>query len=527
MMAAMMSPEIASKQPATTSGSDPYMESGGRAGAVIDTEEGGGDGGSSTPYVSTMEITGLSQAQTEYEKQRPYAAGVPGGDDDDDNMSMALSITSSVLSADGIHDVKGFLVVCLVILVGDMSRGVTFPTMWPLVESLGGSTVMLGYAVAAFSFGRILVNPLFGSYSETLGYRKTLLIACCILFIGSFMYAQVQNVGRPEFLIVAQTVLGIGSGTLGVTRAFVADVTAKRNRTTYMAWIAAVEYTGFTVTPFIGASLMKLLGDADWSFGPIRINVYTAPAYVLTLVVVAALYFLFFHFSNRKRIRTVASKKSKRRSQIDDVANTKTIFNLTKYDACIFFCMLLNGATKGSIASFETLGISYAETHFNLYSAKAGAIVASCGTLGVIILLLMGYLSARFTDVQLISGGMIVMGAGIASLTMFHEEVADEAANPTWRYVLAMFMIYTVGYPIGHTAVIGIFSKIVGKRPQGTLLGWFSSAGSGSRVIFPLISGYVAGYNDITTLFWILTGVLLTATICTWISRTTLSLLSS
>jgi hypothetical protein len=30
---------------------------------------------------------------------------------------------------------------------------------------------------------------------------------------------------------------------------------------------------------------------------------------------------------------------------------------------------------------------------------------------------------------------------------------------------------YALAYPIGHTAVIGMFSKVVGKRPQGALLG--------------------------------------------------------
>ena len=59
----------------------------------------------------------------------------------------------------------------------------------------------------------------------------------------------------------------MGSGTLGVTRAFVAEVTAQRNRTTYMAWITAVQYTGFTVTPFVGALFNKTLANVDVNFG--------------------------------------------------------------------------------------------------------------------------------------------------------------------------------------------------------------------------------------------------------------------
>lgn len=188
-------------------------------------------------------------------------------EEEDDNVSLTTSIVSSVMTADGIHDLTGFIVVCFVILIGDMSRGVFFPTMWPLVSELGGSTITLGYAVASFSFGRIFTNPMFGAMSVEQGYTKTLLASVSILFVGTLVYTQIQNVGSSGCLIAAQIVQGIGSGTLGVTRAFVADITAKRQRTTYMAWITAVQYAGFTVTPFIGALLVKLFGDNEFIWG--------------------------------------------------------------------------------------------------------------------------------------------------------------------------------------------------------------------------------------------------------------------
>lgn len=177
------------------------------------------------------------------------------------------TLGSSVMTADGIHDVTGFFIVCFVILVGDMARGVMFPTLWPLVEVLGGTTVTLGFAVAAFSLGRIVVSPLFGSWSIEYGYKKVLTLSLSILMAGTLIYAQAQNVGSCAFLTFAQAMLGVGSGTLGVTRAFVAEVTATRTRTKYIAWITAVQYAGFTVTPFFGALFIQLLGDNDYQWG--------------------------------------------------------------------------------------------------------------------------------------------------------------------------------------------------------------------------------------------------------------------
>lgn len=184
---------------------------------------------------------------------------------------------------------------------------------------------------------------------------------------------------------------------------------------------------------------------------------YTAPAYFMTIICAFTLIMLLTCFVDRQRLKTQKDrKKSKRRSAIDDMANQTTMIGLTTYDACILGCMLLNVATKGSIGSFETVGVNYAETFFGIPPATAGTYVGTCGTIGVITLLSMGWCSAHLSDVQLISGGMLIMVAGILSLAFVPE---DPDNNADWRYLFAIFMVYSIGYPVGHTAVIGLFSK--------------------------------------------------------------------
>ena len=415
---------------------------------------------STTNYVS-MDIAMLENGRQEQFLSENKNESTGNSDADDD--------LSSVLTADGIHDMTGFICVCLVILIGDMSRGIFFPSMWPLVESLGGTKVLLGYSIAAFSFGRILVNPLFGNWSHRYGYSKTLLLSCSILLLGTFLYAQVQNIGRLEFLIVAQMVLGIGSGTLGVTRAFVADVTARRNRTTYMGLITAVQYGGFTVTPALGALFNRMYIGDDFTIGLFRLNMYTAPAYCMAMIVVFVIVILCLFFRDRERMDTVqssSSKKTTKRQLIEDYSNEKVSLCLgwlhfTIYDLCIIGCMLLNVATKGSIASFETLGIAIADEYFDMSSSRAGLIIAGCGLCGVIALLNLGILERNFTDVHIIAGGMIVMLAGIFGLLVLdvNSQGGNQNQNSDWGFVISMFLIYGIGYPVGHTAVIGIFSK--------------------------------------------------------------------
>lgn len=362
-----------------------------------------------------------------------------------------------------IHDVPGFLCVCAVITIGDMSRGVMFPSLWPLVQSLGGSQVFLGYAVAAFSLGRVVVNPLFGAWSHMRGYTQTLLLATSILLCGTLVYAQVPNMNSLAALLMAQMILGVGSGTLGVTRAYVADVTAKRTRTKYMARITAFQYGGFTVTPILGAAFNYMLQDRTYQFGWFVLNMYTAPAYFMFLVVLSVILCLRTIFHDRQRVVRVASTEQEKSQSVaeqtnetaDERANQRTWMGITVFDCCILGCMLLNISTRGSIASFETLGIAIAQSNFHMISSRAGFIVAMCGACGVVSLLNMGILEENFTDVTIATGGMLVMGVGIASMSGIHDGVHP----PSWLYGLSMFLIYAIGYPIGNTAVIGLFSK--------------------------------------------------------------------
>jgi len=187
----------------------------------------------------------------------------------------------------------------------------------------------------------------------------------------------------------------------------------------------------------------------------------------------------------------------------DEVANQMTFLGITMYNACLLGIMLLNVTTKGSIGAFETMGISYGESHFGLNPAVAGTLVAVNGSLGVMSLLCMGHLAKFFSDVQMIVGGILICSLGIISFAPL-ESVENGGDNAFWKYTIGIFLIYGIGYPIGHTAVIGLFSKVVGRRPQGAIQGWFASAGSLARIIFPIMAGYISTYDDISTLFILL-----------------------
>jgi ceroid-lipofuscinosis MFS transporter 7 len=170
-----------------------------------------------------------------------------------------------------------------------------------------------------------------------------------------------------------------------------------------------------------------------------------------------SLFLITKYFEDRQRCKTAAPRKlSTRQRNNEEIANTPACFGyLNIRTLCLLGCMVMNAFTKGPMSCFETLGIEFAESRFDMYRAEAGSIVATMGLLGALILIVMGFVFQRFDDTQLTSGGILLFIVGIFMNTQLDQDVD----NAHWKYTLSMFFCYSIGYPICHTALVGLFSK--------------------------------------------------------------------
>ncbi|KAG5178771.1 major facilitator superfamily domain-containing protein [Tribonema minus] len=410
---------------------------------------------------------------------------------------------------------KGLLAIMGVVLIGDMARGLMFPTLSSYVKLMGGSHAIQGFCVAGFSFGRVISSPILGRASIVHGYKKVLTCSCATIALGALLYSLANS---TPMLLVAQIVMGLGSGTLGVTRAYVADHAPIHNRTAMLAMLTAVQYTGFTVTPVLGSLLCTLVGEDEtppknallWGQMRWEWNQFTAPGPIMAGACALALLAVVTLLDDAPP-RTPPKKKA----PLDHPpaeggggggAHADEEPMSAALRAAILACFLLNVATKGTIACYETLGASYAVSALGLSHGNIGAFFAAFGALGVAALVSMRWLCRVFNDVQLIVGGVAVM---LASTALLLDAGAPGRAGDI-AFVVSIFLQYSVGYPIGHTSVLGLFSKVVGKRPQGTLQGLFASAGSVARIAFPILAGVIAELSSEHVVFAVLCVVLTT-----------------
>lgn len=192
------------------------------------------------------------------------------------------------------------VIILLCVIVGDSARGVLFPTLFSYIKSLGGDRVCQGFAVAAFSVGRILSSPIFGTLSEEYGNRYVLVCCNVIITIGCLLYIISTSY---VWVILSQFVIGFGAGSLGVTRSFVAEHTEPENRGVYLAYLTAAQYAGLAVTPILGSIISELAIENSFHIGYLTSNQYTAPSMfigVAALFICLLLVFLLKDVSREK-----------------------------------------------------------------------------------------------------------------------------------------------------------------------------------------------------------------------------------
>jgi len=192
-----------------------------------------------------------------------------------------------------------------------------------------------------------------------------------------------------------------------------------------------------------------------------EINEFTAPALFTATAACTTAYLLYFYFEDAPTIKSVPVDKplTARRQSQNELANSSTCFGqITVYTACLVGCMFLNAFLKGPMSCFETLGIEFAESHFNMGRGEAGSIGALMGFLGAMTLIAMRIkITQLYDDTQIIMVGYGMFGIGILMNTFLDGD--DPDSNPKWMYAASMFFIYTVGYPVCHVALVGLFSK--------------------------------------------------------------------
>ena len=326
------------------------------------------------------------------------------------------------------------IVIGTIVFVGDTSRGILFPVLSSLNAALGGGVVDLGYLVAMFSIGRLVVTAPLGYVSDRYRHKLPLVMSSSLLLLGAVLWGNAYSTSRLYVLYFAQFLMGIGSGSLGVTRSFVVEQCEPSKRTQVLAIITALQYAGFTVSPIVGSWLgtLGLQSSPYWAFAlPSYFIALLALCCLITLLTVfqniPATPIIYTHSTKEISIKDVPAmipaegsprltaihktedaecgeSKSSRSTSVPTRSRAKSEVEKQEESArlqqgmlyVIFGMFLLNIATKGSIAVYETLGAQIGLVDYKMSTLALGGLISGSGAVGFIQLLLFPALWTKY-----------------------------------------------------------------------------------------------------------------------------------
>ncbi|RLN59770.1 hypothetical protein BBJ28_00003694 [Nothophytophthora sp. Chile5] len=379
----------------------------------------------------------------------------------------------------------------------ESSRGVVLATLFLYTKSLGGDLAFMGMLTSLFSVGRLISSTAFGWMCDRYSFRSVYIVSSAICLVGNLVYlvADKHVTGSLTALAASRFIVGFGAGNRSVCRADVASITTVNQRLPYLTILATVVFLGYALTPGLGS----LVANTDVFFCGVHFNKFTSPGMILVIFNLLTIVGMLTVYDGSVSIHDgpleSPSSSSTSNTLADPTSMPERIVNI---GAVVF--IFLNFNARGILSVFETVNIPLFLQVTGSDPESVEAVVDASnfqfylGLLGLLSYFSIEYFRHSIRDVNWVQLGFLMLLAGNVLLVMAPADLSFA------QLAVAEFLVWSVGCPITTAVVVAAFSKLLGGRPQGTLMGLLGSAASVSRIVLPLIP---AAIPTLTPVFWI------------------------
>ncbi|WP_245601463.1 MFS transporter [Sedimentitalea nanhaiensis] len=149
------------------------------------------------------------------------------------------------------------LFILITVMLDAMGIGLIVPVMPDLIReiqggTLAGAALWGGVLSTVFAVMQFLFSPLLGNLSDRFGRRPVLLISLAVMTLD---YLVMAVAGSIWLLLAGRLVGGITAATHGTASAYMADISAARDKAANFGLIGAGFGIGFVLGPLIGGTL--------------------------------------------------------------------------------------------------------------------------------------------------------------------------------------------------------------------------------------------------------------------------------
>ncbi|TMW66203.1 hypothetical protein Poli38472_003968 [Pythium oligandrum] len=385
----------------------------------------------------------------------------------------------------------------LVEFAAESSRGVVLPTLYLYTKSLGGDLAFMGFLTSVFSVGRLISSTAFGWMCDRYSFKFVYIVSSLICLIGNLAYllADEHVADSLTILAVSRFLVGFGAGNRSVCRANVAAMTTVNQRLKYLTILATVVFLGYALTPGLGS----LVAETDTFFLGIHFNKFTSPGMILVMFNILTIVSMFTIFDEKIGIQDGPPESPQEQARYNPLNDPTSLPDRIVTIGAVVF-IFLNFNARGILSVFETVNIPLFLEVTGSDPASTEAVVTASnfqfylGLLGLVTYFSIEYFRHRVTDVHWVQAGFFMLTIGNILL------VIEPSSLSFTRLIVAELFVWSIGCPITTAVVVAAFSKLLGGRPQGTLMGLLGSAASVSRILLPLLP---AAIPVLTPVFWI------------------------
>jgi multidrug resistance protein len=343
---------------------------------------------------------------------------------------------------------RPLLIIFLTIFVNLVGFGIIIPLLPFYAETFGASPLVIGLLFAVFSLCQLVAAPALGDLSDRYGRRPVLVFSLAGTVVSFVMLAVAHSV---TMLFAARIVDGLSGGNISTARAYVADVTAPKDRARAYGLIGAAFGMGFIFGPALSGVLARLS--------------YTAPIWAaagLTLVATAMAWLWLPETVHRTR-----ASAGNPFHYLPALLERPIVRRVLLIDFTYWF----------GFAIFQTTFALFVARRFGFDAPKTGYFFAGFGLFGAVIQgTLIRPIVRRLGDRPTF---MLGLGCGAVGL------IACSLAPSVLLFTIALVPL-AFGIGFGHPTVSSLVSLVAHADEQGRVQGAAGAAESLGRTIGPV-----------------------------------------
>jgi hypothetical protein len=345
--------------------------------------------------------------------------------------------------------------------------------------------------------------------------KRLLTISSTLGLLSSAVYAVAP---LYIFVLISRFLTGISAGMEFATElTFIARNTTKKERTTFLATVTAVNVLGFIMGPALGTVLSFLNINI---FGYI-IDEYNGPGWLLAAMFIVDLFMVRLFFEDQElpeefaqggvaengeigphseKVELLETKLKKDRqensygavekSEHDDLISDTDHTNGPPALPMVLSLIFVQFTVMCGFSVLETITSPLAQENFDWNVLDCNLLFTAGGFVSLVAYVVFVVASKWVEDRWLVGYALVLCFIGFIlaidwqQLDFVPNRLSDRLPSYLHRFIAGYFVM-NAGFMTGRPVTFALYSKLISSKYQGTYLGWMVAGGSTARTLGP------------------------------------------